>query len=127
MNCALRSGLVARVDGTACFDIHSLFDQQGETLFTSNGVVPPRGHHFVVDRKFKIYRCRDIPYAVVQSGGLYPEATGVGVVCYEKKLLRRTHIVQDIPNQQRYDDLPLDRAKIVLAEIAARTECHTGK
>jgi hypothetical protein len=124
VQCVLGSGLVARQDGSACFDVNRLLDDKGESLFTSE-MIGPKGSVFVTDRKFELYRCQGGPYAVLQGGQLFPEGTSVASSCHKKKLLRRAYLVQDIRNNKRYDDISLDRAEELLAQIAKTTKCNT--
>ncbi len=123
VRCVLGSGLVAQQDGSACFDVNRLEDDKGESLFTSE-MIEPRGTVFVTDGKFELHRCQGVPYAVLQGGQLFPEGVSASGHCHKKKRLRRTYLLQDIQNSKRYDDISLDRAKELLAQIARTTKCN---
>ena len=123
VRCVLGSGLVAQQDGSACFDVNRLEDDKGESLFTSE-MIEPKGTVFVTDGKFELHRCQGVPYAVLQGGQLFPEGVSASSHCHKKKRLRRTYLLQDIQNSKRYDDISLDRAKELLAQIARTTKCN---
>jgi len=123
VQCILGSGLVALQDGGACLDVNRLVDDRGESLFTSQ-TIEPKGTVFVPNNKFELYRCQGAPYAVLQGGQLFPEGTSLASSCHKKKRLRRTCLVQDIQNNKRYEDVSLDRARELLAQIARTTKCN---
>lgn len=127
IRCALASGMIAQQDGSACIDVNRLLDDKGESLFASEMVAPPRGTVFVPEPKFELRRCQRAPYAVLQGGELFPEGTSVKNPCHKKRLLRRTYVVQDFQNNQRHEDVTLDRAKALLTEIARNTACRAGE
>jgi hypothetical protein len=122
IRCPLSSGLVAEQGGSACFDVNRLVDDQDVELFTSQ-MQAPKGTVFVTDRRFVLYRCEGHPGAVLQAGKLYAEFTSAENPCHGAKPLRTTYLVQDIRNQQRFDDVSLKRAHELLAEIAKNTPC----
>jgi hypothetical protein len=127
IRCALAAGMIAQQDGSACIDVNRLLDDKGESLFSSEMVTPPKGTVFVPDPKFELRRCQRAPYAVFQSGELFPEGTSVKNPCHKKKPLRHTYVVQDFQNNQRHEDVTLDRAKELLAEIARTTACQASE
>ena len=126
IRCALAFGLIAQQDGSACMDVNRLFDNKGESLFSSEMEAPPKGMVFVPDPKFELRRCRGVPYAIIQSGELFPEGTSVKNPCHKKKALRSTCVVQDLANNRRHEDVTLERAKALVAEIAKSTACQAG-
>jgi len=86
IRCALASGMIAQQDGGACLDVNRLFDDKGESLFSSEMVAPPKGTVFIIpDPKFELRRCRGAPYAVIQGGDLFPEGTSIKNPCHKKK------------------------------------------
>ena len=126
IRCTLSPGLLAQQDGSACLDINRLRTDNEEDLFSSE-LITPQGTLFVPDRKFELYRCQGVPFAVLQSGQFFTDTTSAESPCHAKKPLRRAYLVQDIRNKKRYDDVTLKRSQTLLAQIERSTPCSASK
>jgi hypothetical protein len=121
--CALDSDLIAQQDSSACFNVNRLLNADGRSLFTSE-MVPPPDSVFVTDDKFKLYSCRGRPIAVLQGGRLFPAGSTPGDPCHGKTLLRRAYLVKDIQSDRQHDDVSLERAETMIAQIIANSPCR---
>jgi hypothetical protein len=125
LRCAVSSGLIAELTGSACFDVNRLLDENEHPLFESQPK-DKQGIVFIVDRKFTLYRCCSRPIAVLQHGEYFSDELTPKNSCHGDRPLRQAYLVQDIPNGQQQDDLSLSQAKALIATIAEAAGCASA-